>query len=180
MVHRMLRDDYYVGIVTHNGAKGEGRHEALIDRATFDQVQKVLDSHRASGDRSHKHHHYLRARSTASAASASATDATAANAADSTNYFSCLSRVQRDEKCAAPYFPVERTERAVVRRYKRESYKDDEQDMVRDALRSYVQSKAEIARRKSEPATPAACTTSPGSNRSWSSSTTKAASPRRS
>ncbi len=44
MVHRLLRDDYYTGIVTHKGVKGQGRHEALIDRATFDQVQKVLDS----------------------------------------------------------------------------------------------------------------------------------------
>jgi hypothetical protein len=64
-------------------------------------------------------------------------------------YFSCLSRVQREEQCAAPYFPVDRTERAIVRRYKRGTYKDDEQDMVREALRSYVQSKAAIARRKS-------------------------------
>jgi hypothetical protein len=56
----MLRDDYYTGIVTHNGVKGDGRHEALIDRATFDRVQKVLDGHRVSGDRSHKHHHYLK------------------------------------------------------------------------------------------------------------------------
>jgi site-specific DNA recombinase len=60
MVHRLLRDDYYAGIVTHNGVKGDGRHEALIDRATFDQVQKVLDGHHISGDRSHKHHHYLK------------------------------------------------------------------------------------------------------------------------
>ncbi len=149
MVHRMLRDDYYVGIVTHNGAKGEGRHEALIDRATFDQVQKVLDSHRASGDRSHKHHHYLKGTLYCICGKRLGYGRHRGKCGGQYEYFSCLSRVQRDEKCAAPYFPVERTERAVVRRYKRESYKDDEQDMVRDALRSYVQSKAEIARRES-------------------------------
>ncbi len=65
-------------------------------------------------------------------------------------YISCLSRVQRGERCAVPYFPVERTERAIVRRYKREEFKNNEQDTVRDAVRTYVRSKSEIARRESD------------------------------
>ncbi len=149
MVHRMLRDDYYTGIVTHNGVKGEGRHEAIIDRATFDQVQKVLDSHRISGDRSHKHHHYLKGTIFCVCGKRLGFGRHRGKCGGQYEYFSCLSRVQRDEKCAAPYFPVERTERAVVRRYKRETYKDDEQTIVREALHSYVQSKSEIARRES-------------------------------
>jgi hypothetical protein len=44
---------------------------------------------------------------------------------------------------------VERTEHAIVRRYQRETYKDDEQNIVREALHAYVQSKSEIARRES-------------------------------
>jgi hypothetical protein len=36
-----------------------------------------------------------------------------------------------------------------VRRYKRETYKDDEQSEIRKALRSYVESKTEVARRES-------------------------------
>jgi hypothetical protein len=87
-------------------------------------------------------------------------------------YFSCLSRVQREEQCAAPYFPVDRTERAIVRRYKRETYKDDEQDMVREALRSYVQGKAVIARRESARHTRRLHDLN-GSNRSSCSSSTK-------
>jgi hypothetical protein len=53
----MLRDDYYIGIVTLKCAKQEGRHEPIIDHATFERVQQTLDGHRASGDRSHKHSH---------------------------------------------------------------------------------------------------------------------------
>ncbi len=149
MVHRMLRDDYYTGIVTHNGVKGEGRHEALIDRATFDQVQKVLDSHRISGDRSHKHHHYLKGTIFCVCGKRLGYGRHRGKCGGQYEYFSCLSRVQREEQCAAPYFPVERTERAIVRRYKRETYKDDEQTIVREALHSYVQAKGEIARRES-------------------------------
>ncbi|HEX5852527.1 MAG TPA: recombinase family protein, partial [Solirubrobacteraceae bacterium] len=149
MVHRMLRDDYYTGIVTHNGVKGQGRHEALIDRATFDQVQKVLDSHRISGDRSHKHHHYLKGTIFCACGKRLGFGRHRGKCGGQYEYFSCLSRVQREEQCAAPYFPVERTEHAIVRRYKRETYKHDEQNIVREALHAYVQSKTEIARRES-------------------------------
>jgi site-specific DNA recombinase len=149
IVHRMLRDDYYVGIVTHNGVKGNGRHEAIIDRATFDQVQKVLDSHRISGDRSHKHHHYLKGTIFCVCGKRLGYGRHRGKCGGQYEYFSCLSRVQREEQCAAPYFPVAQTERSIVRRYKRETYKDNEQDMVRAALRSFVLSKTEVARRES-------------------------------
>ena len=65
-------------------------------------------------------------------------------------YFSCLSRVQRGGRCPAPYFPVERTERAIVRRYKRETYPHEQQNEVREVLRAYVHAKVEVARRESE------------------------------
>jgi Recombinase len=55
----VLKDDYYVGIVTLNGVKVEGEHPALIDVGAFDRVQQRLDGHRLSGDRSHKHDRYL-------------------------------------------------------------------------------------------------------------------------
>lgn len=42
MVHRILRDDYYTGVVTRDGIKREGRHEAIIDRETFEQVSTSL------------------------------------------------------------------------------------------------------------------------------------------
>jgi site-specific DNA recombinase len=134
---------------THNGAKGEGRHVALIDRATFDQVQKVLDSHRISGDRSSKHHHYLKGTIFCVCGKRLGYGRHRGKCGGQYEYFSCLSRVQREEKCAAPYFPVESTEHEIARRYKRETYKASEQDMVREALRSYVEGKAAIARRES-------------------------------
>ena len=61
----MLKDDYYIGVLTFEGAKNpDGLHPPLIDRDTLERVQQVLRAHALSGDRSHKHHHYLsRARS---------------------------------------------------------------------------------------------------------------------
>jgi hypothetical protein len=45
---------------------------------------------------------------------------------------------------------MERTERAIVRRYKRETLKPDVQAIVRQAVREHVEAKTEIARRESE------------------------------
>lgn len=59
-VYRILRDDYYTGLVTYRGVKREGRHKAIIDRETFQKVQEILQAHRLSGDRTKKHFHYLK------------------------------------------------------------------------------------------------------------------------
>jgi site-specific DNA recombinase len=149
-VHRILRDDYYLGIVTRKGVKRQGRHPALIDQATFEQVQKVLDGHRASGDRSHKHHHYLKGSLFCVCGKRLGYGRHRGKCGGVYDYFSCLSRVQRGGRCGAPYFPVERTEKAIVRRYKRETLKPDVQAIVRQSVREYVQAKTEIARRESE------------------------------
>jgi hypothetical protein len=60
-VHHMLKDDYYTGVVTFEGAKNpDGLHPPLIDVVTFERVQAVLNGHALSGDRSHEHEHYLK------------------------------------------------------------------------------------------------------------------------
>ncbi len=150
MVHRMLSDDYYIGVVTRNGVKREGRHDALIDPATFERVQRVLDGHRASGDRSHKHHHYLKGTIYCACGKRLGYGRHRGKCGGVYEYFSCLSRVQRGGLCSAPYFLVERTERAIVRRYQRETLKPDQLADIRRGLREYVQGKAEIAHRESE------------------------------
>ena len=149
-VHRILRDDYFVGIVTHKGVKLPGRHQPLIDQATFDRVQEVLTGHRASGDRSHKHQHYLKGSIYCTCGKRLGYGRHRGKCGGIYEYFSCLSRVNRGGRCSAPYFPIEPTERAIVRRYKRETMKSQVQDKVRQALRDYVQTKAEVARRESD------------------------------
>ncbi|MBJ7519118.1 MAG: recombinase zinc beta ribbon domain-containing protein [Solirubrobacteraceae bacterium] len=55
----MLRNDYYLGLVTVEGKTYPGRHEPLIDEETFQIVQQLLASRRQNGARAWKHHHYL-------------------------------------------------------------------------------------------------------------------------
>ncbi len=64
-VQRLLRNPYYAGwIVYKRGTPDEqtfeGRHEPLIDQATFDRVQVRLDEKRVAGERPQTSGHYLR------------------------------------------------------------------------------------------------------------------------
>ncbi len=58
-VHKVLKNPYYKGIVTLNGAQHDGLHEPLVPAATWDAVQRILASRR-NGERSRIHTHYLK------------------------------------------------------------------------------------------------------------------------
>jgi site-specific DNA recombinase len=59
-LHRMLRDPYYLGIVSYRGVQYEGRHQPVITPNVFDQVQRVLAAHKQSGERYRRYEHYLK------------------------------------------------------------------------------------------------------------------------
>ncbi len=59
-VAHILGNRYYIGLVTFRGTQYDGRHEPLIDAALFAQVQAVLKDKAQSGEKTQKHHHYLK------------------------------------------------------------------------------------------------------------------------
>ncbi|MHB1341018.1 MAG: recombinase family protein [Coriobacteriia bacterium] len=58
-INKILVNPYYKGCVTFRGAVYPGKHEALIDELTWQQVQDILMTH-ASGERTRDHPHYLK------------------------------------------------------------------------------------------------------------------------
>lgn len=59
-VAHVLANPYYIGLVTFRGMQYEGRHDPLIEPALFAQVQAVLKDRANSGEKTQKHHHYLK------------------------------------------------------------------------------------------------------------------------
>ncbi len=58
---KLLRDRYYLGVVTYKGQEFTGRHQPLVDLKLFNRVQAVLDARAAAmGSRQRVHQHYLR------------------------------------------------------------------------------------------------------------------------
>ncbi len=56
----MLGNRYYVGTVTFRGVQYKGRHEPIVDKALFERVQTVLRVKATTGEKTSKHHHYLK------------------------------------------------------------------------------------------------------------------------
>ncbi len=150
-LHRILRDDFYVGIVTRNGVKLRGLHQPLVDEDTFAQVQRVLDGNRASGDRSYKHSHYLSGSLYCVCGRRLGYGRHRSKSGVYYEYFSCLSRTRRGGRCEwSRHFAVDKVEWAVERRYSSEYFNAEQQEALRQELRSLVEPNVQTAKRESE------------------------------
>lgn len=56
----ILRNPYYIGKVVYRGVEYQGKHEPIVERATFNRVQEVFQLHDLSGERLRTHRHYLK------------------------------------------------------------------------------------------------------------------------
>jgi site-specific DNA recombinase len=150
-VHRMLRNDYYVGIVTHGGIKQPGRHEPLVDQDTFNRVQAVLDSHRACGSRGHKHHHYLSGQlCCGTCGKRYGYGRHRGKMGVHYEYYSCLSRVTPSGPCGACYVGLQLIEDHLDTIHANDWLTAEEREQVRHAVRKYVGDKAQVARSEGE------------------------------
>jgi hypothetical protein len=144
----MLRDDYYVGVVTLKGVKRRGRHEAIVDPSVFEQVQQVLDAHRASGDRAHKHSHHLIGTLHCGVCERRLGFNRTRGNGGLYEYFACLSRVSSQGRCAAPHFRAGQIERNVERKYKSHLLTAAEQAAIRETLLARARASTAEARKE--------------------------------
>jgi site-specific DNA recombinase len=151
-VHRMLSDDFYIGIVTFKGQKRRGIHDALIEETTFERVQQVLAAHRASGNRGRKHDHFL-------VGDIFICDTCGCRLGygrhrgklgGTYEYFSCLSRVRPTGPCGTRYLQVDPVEQAVATYHETLLYTDEQQEQLRQTVRDFVTSRVESARKQAE------------------------------
>ena len=151
-VHRMLKDDYYIGVVTFEGAKNpDGLHPPLIDVETFERVQRVLHGHALSGDRSHKHEHYLKGSVFCGQCGGRLIFTPVRGNGGRYEYFRCFGRHNLRNGCDAPHTAVDAVEAAVERYYRRHQWlTDEEKTRVRTAVRRYADLKLRTAKRESE------------------------------
>jgi site-specific DNA recombinase len=116
---KLLRDRYYLGLITYEGEEYPGRHPALVTPDLFERVQGVLDgSQPRLGERQRKHHHYLKGlmwcgRCHDHGVESRLVLARAIGKSGGTYwYFFCVAR--QTHRCDAPYIRVEDAEAAVV------------------------------------------------------------------
>ena len=140
----LLRNEYYVGIVKYAGRTYRGRHEPLIDDATFEKVQQTLEAQRQSGERSWIHHHYLRGtlRCAECGRRLFFTQAKGRHGG-LYDYFICGGRTAR--LCKQPHHRVQAVEAAVERHYATIQLDDLQRHRIRNAVAAHIDRVARIA-----------------------------------
>lgn len=122
----ILRNRYYLGFVSWKGVEHVGQHEPLVSPEVFEQVQKVLDAHRQSGERPQKHHHYLIGSLHCARCDSKMIYSVSKGNGGAYQYFVCLGHHSKTSDCALPYLSVETVEKQVVTAWHREKSKWNE------------------------------------------------------
>jgi len=115
-IARMLRSKFYIGIVPYGGVEHEGRHEPLIDKDTFDRVQRILDAHDNSGERDRKHRHFLKGSLRCHCGERLTFVKGRSKTGRVYDYFACLGRIKKTG-CKLPYLPAHEVEEKVAAEY---------------------------------------------------------------
>jgi site-specific DNA recombinase len=143
-LQQMLRNDYYIGVVHYAGVTSQGRHEPLIDKATFNKVQRLLDAQRQSGQRSWRHHHYLRGSLYCAECGRRLFFTQAKGRRGGLyDYFICAGRNARI--CTQPHHRVAAVEAAVERHYASIQLTDQQREQIRATVQEHVDALAKIA-----------------------------------
>ncbi len=133
-VGRMLRNAYYIGLVTWGGVQVKGNHEPLISVETFAQNQAILESHRF-GEKQRIHPHYLRSTITCKRCGSRMCFTKAKGRGGVYDYFFCLGRHQKRTDCDLPYLLVEDIEGAISEHYASTELLTDQQEAsLRDLI----------------------------------------------
>ncbi|MEZ5246683.1 MAG: recombinase family protein [Acidimicrobiales bacterium] len=138
-VHRMLRNPYYVGIVRYAGVDYVGKHEPLVDLATWQQTQTVMEAHRVASDRPSKHKHYLiGSLYCGHCGGRLGLSASRGRHGGIYKYFFCIAGNKKRTDCPQSYIPIETIEEAVAGYYRHIEMSEKDLEQIASQMRSHV------------------------------------------
>ncbi len=111
------------------GVEYEGRHEHLIDDATFAKAKAVLAAHNHATEKDRKHHHYLKGSLYCGRCGSRMSLIQAKGNGGRYPYFFCIGRM-KGTGCEQPYVPVDLIEVAVENAYGEVKLEPDQADLV--------------------------------------------------
>lgn len=115
-----------VGTVRYRGVDYQGKHEPIIDKQTFGEVQRLLEAHNFAGEKQRLHHHYLKGSIFCGKENRPGSECRCrlivCNAKSRSGliypYFVCIGRQRNPKSCAQKALLIEHVEEAVVDPYK--------------------------------------------------------------
>jgi site-specific DNA recombinase len=129
----LLRNEYYLGVVTIKGKPFQGRHQPLVTPVVFERCQEILEGRRRNGARAWRHHHYLAGTLFCGGCGARLLYNPVTNRHGKLyEYYFCIGK--QHGSCAQPYHRLEDVEAAVQAFYDRVSLSGDEREALREEL----------------------------------------------
>ena len=118
-IHKMLRNPYYIGIVTLRGVAYEGKHPQLVSKELFERVQGMLDAHKHAGERQYVHNHYLKGSLYCGICGRKlAVSNSRSHTGRIYDYYYCLGRQSDIRSCTWKAVRVGKVERLVIEHYR--------------------------------------------------------------
>ena len=115
-VLRVLSNVVYTGVIEHEGREYQGKHEPIIDRATFDRVQAIIAANTVTGERRGRSTRYVLQSIIRCACGYCMSPGSSGNGKGSFRYYRCVARDKRSNDCNAPPVPAEAIETFVIDR----------------------------------------------------------------
>ena len=134
----LLRDPYYIGLITYKDEIYQGRHEPLISDDLFDRVQLVLEERSGGGERQRRHHHYLKGSLWCGHCRSDGIESRmimqwAKGNGGKYRYYFC--RRKQEHKCGTRYVEGRRIEYALIQFYASLRFPSDAADDLRRLMR---------------------------------------------
>lgn len=132
---RLLATPYYKGEVTYRGVRYAGRHEPLVDEATWQRVQDVLSANSA-GEKRREHPHYLKSSVVCGHCLSRLIITNSKNRHGTVySYFVCIARHQKRNDCTQRAVLVSKVEELVEEAYESEQLDPKYRDTMEAAIR---------------------------------------------
>jgi DNA invertase Pin-like site-specific DNA recombinase len=155
ILHYVLNNPYYKGVIVYNGVEHEGKHEKVIDEETWYKVKEVLHSH-INGERTRVHEHYLK--STVYCGSCGARliiTNVKSRSGDRYPYFICSARHSKRNNCKQPAILIDEVAAKIEEMYERISFTSEFRSILQQWVTDQTEklaeeSKAELGRLKQQ------------------------------
>nr|WP_246482701.1 recombinase family protein [Brachybacterium halotolerans] len=134
LLHKILTNPYYQGIVTFGEVTYPGSHEPLVTPETFDQVQTILQQNNIVGDKPQKYDHYLKGSIYCACGKRLMFERPRNHQGVTYDYFTCTGRRFKRNTCQRTAILVHRVETSIENRYANVSITEDEGKRIKDVL----------------------------------------------
>ncbi len=139
LLHKILVNPYYKGVVTFQGSEYPGRHKPLVSDALWQRVQDAL-ALRVVGEKTRKHPFYLKSTVfCARCGSRLIVHKTTNRSGTTYEYLLCTGRHERRNDCQQRSLPMQAVEDQIVELYARFELSEHERSHVKTALKHHLQ-----------------------------------------